>query len=94
MPRKCYILRCDSNSNKSSKYTPIFSFPKEKERRTLWIAAVREQYPELGDQDPGITPFYANLTTINSNVSKPLTQPIKSPDVSFYYWRAKQMFSF
>lgn len=54
MPRKCYILRCDSNSNKSSKYTPIFSFPKEKERRTLWIAAVREQYPEIGDQDPGI----------------------------------------
>lgn len=54
MPRKCYIFGCDSNSNKSCKYTPIFSFPKEKERRALWIAAVKEQYPKLGGEDPGI----------------------------------------
>lgn len=54
MPRKCYILHCDSNSTKSSKYTPIFSFPKEKERRKLWIAAVQKQFPELGDEDPGV----------------------------------------
>ncbi|XP_063706079.1 lethal(3)malignant brain tumor-like protein 1 isoform X2 [Culicoides brevitarsis] len=54
MPRKCYILNCDSNSNKSSKYTPIFSFPKERERRAQWIEIVRQQFPELGDQDPGV----------------------------------------
>uniref|UniRef100_A0A336LVS6 CSON003342 protein n=1 Tax=Culicoides sonorensis TaxID=179676 RepID=A0A336LVS6_CULSO len=53
MPRKCYIFNCDSNANKSSKYTPIFSFPKERERRALWIDAVKSQFSDYGDQSPG-----------------------------------------
>lgn len=54
MPRKCYIPGCDSNSNKASKYTPIFSFPKDKIRRKAWISAVRKQFPLITDQDPGV----------------------------------------
>lgn len=87
MPRKCSVPGCSSNYDTEKKYTNIFGFPKDPNRREQWIRAIhRENFTPGSNSGICINHFHEQFIVREDSAKRSdgsiLTVPRKHPTLS------------